>query len=339
MKLTGGKLRGMQAVSDQGGVIAAAAMDQRGSLHKSLAKAKGVPEAQVTGEMMAEFKTAVTRILTPHASAILLDPELGLEAARRRAKNSGLLLAYEKTGYDLARPGRIPELLNTWSVHRLKQAGADCVKVLIHYAPADSDAVNDEKKALVERIGAECGQHDIPHFLEFIGYDPAGGDVNGQEYAKQKPEAVTRSMEEFSKPQYGVDVLKVEIPVNLQYVEGTRSFKGPAVYTRKEALEHYRHSASVTNKPFIYLSAGVSNPQFTESLEMAAESGVRYNGVLCGRATWKDGVPIYAKKGLKALEDWLSDEGVKNIKSVNAALKGATAWFSAYDAESAAALA
>ena len=213
------------------------------------------------------------------------------------------------------------------------------MKVLIHYTPFDSDAVNDEKKALVERIGAECGHHDIPHFLEFIGYDPAGGDVNGPEYAKQKPEVVARCMEEFSKPQYGVDVLKVEIPVNLQYVEGTRSFKGPAVCTRKEALEHYRRTASVTNKPFIYLSAGVSNPQFTESLEMAAESGVRYNGVLCGRATWKDGVPIYAKKGLKALEDWLSDEGVKNIQSVNAVLKGATAWFSAYGAESAAALA
>jgi len=59
---------------------------------------------------------------------------------------------------------------------------------------------------------------------------------------------------------------------------------------------------------------------------MASEAGTDYSGVLCGRATWKDGVPIYAKKGAQALEDWLSDEGVKNINAVNAALKSAKPW-------------
>ena len=339
MKLSAGKLRGLEAVSDRRGVIAAAAMDQRGSLSKSLAKEKGVPEAEITVEMMSEFKTAVTAILTPHASAILLDPEFGLEAARKRSSNAGLLLAYEKTGYDNTRPGRIPELLGNWSVYRLQQAGAHCIKLLVHYTPFDSEAVNDEKKTLVERIGAECACHDIPFFLEFVGYDPAGGDEKGPDYARRKPEVVARSMEEFAKPQYAVDVLKVEIPVNLQYVEGTKSFKGPAAYTRQEALEHYRRAASVTNKPFIFLSAGVSNAQFTESLEMAAEAGVRFAGVLCGRATWKDGVPIYAKNGLKALEDFLSTEGVKNIEAVNATLNNATPWFAAYGVQSAAALA
>ncbi len=337
MKLTPGKLRGLEAVSDERGVIAAAAMDQRGSLSKAIAKAKGVSKAEVTSEMMAEFKAAVTRILTPHASAILLDPEFGLDAARQRAKNAGLLLAYEKTGYDLIRPGRIPELLEHWSVYRLKQAGADCLKVLIHYTPFETDEVNDVKKALVERIGSECTANDIPFFLEFVGYDPKGGDEKGPEYARIKPDVVNGSMEEFSKPQYGVDVLKVEIPVNLQYVEGTRSFKGAAVYSKEEAKEHYRRAA--TNKPFIYLSAGVSNPQFSESLELAAEAGVKFNGVLCGRATWADGIPVYARQGLKALEDWLSDQGVQNIQSVNATLKNATPWFAAYGVESAAALA
>ena len=51
-------------------------------------------------------------------------------------------------------------------------------------------------------------------------------------------------MEEFSKDRYGVDVLKVEIPVNLQFVEGAKSFKGTKVYTKKEALDHYRAAAA-----------------------------------------------------------------------------------------------
>lgn len=327
MSLSAGKVQHMNALSNKDGVIAAAAMDQRGSLAKSLASAKGVPQKDITDEMMQEFKTAVTRILTPHASAILLDPEWGLPASKARAKNAGLLLAYENSGYDNTQPGRLPDLLPHVSVKRLKhEMGADAVKILIYYTPFDDPKVNDIKHAFVERIGAECDTYEIPFFLEFVGYDPQGGDEKGFEYATKKPEIVTKSMEEFSKPQYKVDVLKVEVPVNANYVEGSSVFKGQAAYSRAEALEHFRRAASVAKKPFIYLSAGVSNPQFIESLAMAAESGTDYSGVLCGRATWKDGMPIYATKGLHALEDFLSTEGVKNIEAVNQAITSAKSW-------------
>ena len=204
--------------------------------------------------------------------------------------------------------------------------GADAVKILIYYTPFDDPKVNDIKHAFIERIGAECETYEIPFFLEFVGYDPQGGDEKGFEYAKKKPEIVTRSMAEFSKPQYKVDVLKVEVPVNANFVEGSSVFKGQAAYSRAEALDHFRRAASVAKKPFIYLSAGVSNPQFIESLNMADESGTDYSGVLCGRATWKDGMPIYATKGLKALEDFLSTEGVKNIEAVNQAITSAKSW-------------
>jgi tagatose 1,6-diphosphate aldolase len=139
MKLTPGKLAGMKAVSDSRGVIAAAAMDQRGSLKKALGAHAGDKE-------LIEFKTSVTEILTPHASAILLDPEWGLPASRARAKNSGLLLAYEKTGYDKTGPGRLGDLLDHWSVRRLKEAGADCIKILLYYTPFDPKDINDRKR-------------------------------------------------------------------------------------------------------------------------------------------------------------------------------------------------
>ena len=79
-------------------------------------------------------------------------------------------------------------------------------------------------------------------------------------------------------------------------------------------------------QPALQTIDGVGNAQFVESLNMAKEAGTDFSGVLCGRATWKDGMPIYAQKGLKALEDFLSTEGVKNINAVNAALTGATSW-------------
>jgi len=338
MSVSAGKKKGLQAVSNERGVIAAAAMDQRGSLKSAIAKDKGIEKSAVTPEMMAEFKQAVVKILTPHASAILLDPEYGLEAAKARARTAGLLLAYENSGYDNTRPGRLPDLLDHWSVRRLVAAGADCIKILLYYTPFDSRDINETKRAWVERIGAECTAADVPFFLEFVGYEE-GGDEKGIEFAKKKPEIVTRSMEEFSKPQYGVDVLKVEVPVNMVYVAGTRACKGESAYTREQAKEFFRRAASVSQKPFIYLSAGVSNEVFSETLELAAESGTNFSGVLCGRATWKEGIPVYAKKGLKALEDWLSTEGVKNIKNVNDRLTAAKPWFAFYGAASAAALA
>jgi tagatose 1,6-diphosphate aldolase len=338
MKVTPGKQKGMKAVSDARGVIAAAAMDQRGSLKSAIAKEKGIDKKDVPAKMLEEFKTIVARVLTPHASAILLDPEYGLPAAKARAKNAGLLLAYENSGYDNTRPGRLPDLLDIWSVRRLAAAGADCVKILLYYTPFDPPEVNDIKHAWVERIGAECAAVDIPFFLEFVGYEE-GKDEKTIEFARKKPEIVTRSMEEFSKPQYAVDVLKVEVPVNMAYVAGSKACKGESAYTRDQAKDFFRSAAAVAKKPFIYLSAGVSNDVFNESLELAAESGTNFSGVLCGRATWKEGIPVYAKQGAKALEDWLNDQGVKNIKNVNERLKAAKPWFSFYGATSAAALA
>ena len=329
MKLTPGKLAGLKKVSNANGVIAAAAMDQRGSLQKSLAKEKG---AAVTDAMMEEFKTLVTEVLTPHASAILLDPEWGLPASKRRAKNAGLLLAYEKTGYDKTGPGRLPDLLDHWSARRLKEAGADCVKILLYYSPHDPKHINETKHAWVERIGDECRANDIPFFLEFVGYEE-GIDEKGVEYARKKPQIVTESMREFSKDRYGVDVLKVEVPVNMKCVEGTRSFAGERAYTKKEAVEFFHKAANAATKPFIYLSAGVSNAEFSDSLELAGESGVKFNGVLCGRATWKDGIPVYAKHGADAFRKWLETEGVKNINNVNNKLKAATSWHAIYEAE------
>ena len=134
-------------------------------------------------------------------------------------------------------------------------------------------------------------------------------------------------MAEFGKERYGVDVLKVEVPVEMSYVEGTRAFKGEKAYTRDEALQHFRDAEGMSHKPFIYLSAGVSNPVFIETLELAAESGTRFNGVLCGRATWKDGIAVYAKQGANAFEDWLNTQGVANIQNVNKALEAASPWY------------
>lgn len=335
MQITEGKYKRLLAVSTKKGIIAAAAMDQRGSLKKAIAKARGVDPKEITSSMLSEFKTLVSKVLTPYTSAILLDPEYGLEAVKARAKGAGCILAYELTGYDQTQPGRIPELIPYWTVKKAIEAGADCVKILLYYTPFEKQEINAIKQAFIIRIGAECAHYDIPFFLEFVGYDPDGGDEKGLAYAKQKPEIVRESIREFSKPEYLVDVLKVEIPITLQMTEGMQASKSKTdttfAYTREEAKQHFRECAKVTTKPFIYLSAGVSDEEFRESLSLAIEAGVPFNGVLCGRATWKEGIPHYAKGGAAAFESWLRDRGVKNIQALNEVLeRGAQPWHARY---------
>jgi tagatose 1,6-diphosphate aldolase len=329
VRMTRGKFDGISACADANGVIAAAAMDQRGSLKKAIAKARG-ENGTATAEDMTRFKTAVTAVLTKYASAILMDPEYGLPALQHKAPNAGVLLAYEKTGYDASVRGRLPDLLPEWSVRRLVEAGANAIKILLYYNPNDDETINTIKHAFIERVGAECAANDVPFFLEPLYYEDEL-DEKSLEFARRKPAAVTAYMAEFSKPRYGVDVLKVEVPVNVKFVEGMRCFGGTAAYSKAEAMEHFRTAASAASKPFIYLSAGVSDEVFRETLELAAEAGTNFSGVLCGRATWQDGIPVYAREGYDALVAWLEDRGVKNITALNEVLaKGAKPWWTIY---------
>ena len=297
------KRRQLTALSNPNGVIAATAMDQRERLRSMLAAAKECDPAAIPDDMLGEFKLAVTRILSPYSSAILLDTEWGLHAAAQRAADCGLLLTYESDTFRLT-GARMPSLIPHLSVRRLADLGAQGIKVLVLYNPDEDPLVNEAKKAFIERVGAECTAHHRPFFLEFVANDVT---------PETKPRAVIDYMHEFSKQRYRVDVLKVEFPFHPSH-------------TRAQKIEFCRRAAEVCSKPFIYLSAGVNHPEFLDSLEIAAASGARYSGVLCGRATWQDGIPAYVRQGMSAFEDWLADQGTRNMLALNAALTGATPW-------------
>lgn len=329
VRMMRGKIQGINAIANDQGIISAAAMDQRGSLKKSIGKAMGHDAGD---EHLTEFKTIVTEVLTPYASAILMDPEYGLSAIAQRAPGVGVLLAYEKTGYDVSVKGRLPDLLPNWSVRRLIAAGADAIKILLYYDPDDTAATNRIKQAFIERVGAECRAYQVPFFLEPLTYSDTMGEEKSLEFARVKPDKVRKYMAEFSLPQYGVDILKVEVPINMSFVEGTQAnTSGQVAYTRQEAMRLFREAAAATTIPFIYLSAGVTDETFRETLELAAEADVPFSGVLCGRATWQDGIAIYGKDGPDALRAWLLDRGVENIQALNTVLaKGAKPWWDFY---------
>ncbi|WP_381404202.1 tagatose-bisphosphate aldolase [Staphylococcus epidermidis] len=254
-----------------------------------------------------------------------IDPEYGLPASDARNNDCGLLLAYEKTGYDVNAKGRLPDCLVEWSAKRLKEQGANAVKFLLYYDVDDTEEINIQKKVYIERIGSECVAEDIPFFLEVLTYDDNIPDNKSAEFAKVKPHKVNEAMKLFSEDRFNVDVLKVEVPVNMNFVEGFS--EGEVVYTKEEAAQHFRDQDEATHLPYIYLSAGVSAELFQDTLKFAHDSGAQFNGVLCGRATWSGAVKVYIEEGEQAAREWLRTVGFKNIDDLNTVLKTtATSW-------------
>ena len=322
MVLTEQKRKYMEKLSDENGIISALAFDQRGALKRLMAQHQ---EAEPTVEQMEELKVLVAEELTPYASSMLLDPEYGLPATKALDKNAGLLLAYEKTGYDTSSTKRLPDCLDLWSAKRIKEQGADAVKFLLYYDVDSSDELNQQKQAYIERVGSECVAEDIPFFLEILAYDEKIADAASAEYAKVKPRKVIEAMKVFSDPRFNIDVLKVEVPVNVKYVEGFGD--GEVVHTKAEAAAFFKEQDEATNLPYIYLSAGVSAKLFQETLVFAHESGANFNGVLCGRATWAGSVKDYIEQGEEAARKWLRTTGFENIDELNKVLQTtATSW-------------
>ncbi|HEL0695741.1 TPA: tagatose-bisphosphate aldolase [Streptococcus equi subsp. zooepidemicus] len=315
MTLTRNKKAYLEKVSRKG-IISALAFDQRGALKRMMAAHQDTEPAPWQIEAL---KALVSEELTPYASSILLDPEYGLPATKVRDERSGLLLAYEQTGYDTTTTSRLPDCLVDWSVKRLKEAGADAVKFLLYYDVDGDEYINQQKQAYIERIGSECQAEDIPFFLELLTYDEAILDNQSVAFAKLKAHKVNEAMKVFSAERFGVDVLKVEVPVNMVYVEGFA--EGEVVYSKEEAMQAFRDQESASHLPYIYLSAGVSASLFQETLVFAAEAGARFNGVLCGRATWSGAVAVYISEGEAAARQWLRTEGFENIDRLNQVLE------------------
>ncbi len=97
------KIASIEQLSNNEGIISALAFDQRGALKRMMAKHQ---TEEPTVAQIEQLKVLVAEELTQYASSILYNPEYGLPASDARNKDCGLLLAYEKTGYDVNAKGR-----------------------------------------------------------------------------------------------------------------------------------------------------------------------------------------------------------------------------------------
>jgi tagatose 1,6-diphosphate aldolase len=323
MKLTKGKQRGLELISDANNIIFATAMDQRGSLGTMI---QSFNRSLSYEEGLTQFKIGISEVLGNQSSSLLLDPEYGWESAKKLNKEIGLIMAYEKTGYDANEKGRLPNLVDFYSVQDLVKEGAHALKLLVYYDIKEEEQFNQIKKAFIKRVGDECKQNDLLFILEPVSYDAT--EATKKEYLERKPEIIEFFMDEFSKEEYGVDLLKVEVPVSIFNIEGYDQYTNyNPIFSSEQAASYYKNCSDKSRIPFIYLSGGVTNEQFIDTLQFAKKAKSQFCGVLCGRATWKDGIQTFAKEGNEQFYNWLETKGLENLNKVKKAVEEtATPW-------------
>jgi tagatose 1,6-diphosphate aldolase len=297
-----GKMRGLQRMANEAGHFTMVALDQRPPIAQMLASCLGIAPSQVRFEDMLAAKRLLVQVLGPHASAMLLDPNFALPAALAYLPaRTGLLVTLEDHRFRDTTQGRLSHSIADWSVQKIKRAGGDGVKVLAWYRPDAAPEVLAHQQAYVREVGKECRRHDIAYVLELLTYPFPGQSPSAS------PQHVIDGLREFARPEYGVDLFKLESPlpgVDLPATDGA-----PAHREAQAWFDEMGRICREAGTPWVLLSAGVTPAQFLRVMRYAYAAGA--HGFLAGRAIWASALRRYPD--LAACEEVLRTEGLQTL--------------------------
>lgn len=265
--ITIGKLRGLQQISSERGIITALALDHRQNLRKA-------NPAFVNDQELSCFKLDVTSALASNATAVLLDPEVSAAQAVAQCAiphQVGLVVAVESTGYTGDATARQAQIIPGWTVEKAKRMGASAIKLLVYYHP-DSSAAG-EIEAFTLRIAEDCKKHDLVLMLEPLSYSLD----EGRKLTSEEKRSVVVETARRLTPLH-VDILKAEFPLD---VDDTDESKW---------LDACKEISSASTVPWILLSAAVDYETFLRQVTIACNAGA--SGIAVGRAVWKEAVTM-----------------------------------------------
>lgn len=290
-------------MADDKGLFKMTAVDQRPPIKGPIAAQHG---GQAPWEEVARFKSLLVETLQDQSTAMLLDPHYAIpHGLNVFSPTKGLVVTLEDSVFQETGNGRYSAEIDDWSVAKIKRLGGDAVKVLAWYRPDADAAVNEHQKAFTKQIGEACAKHDIPFLFELLVYPLEKDSEQTTDYIEMKTKRaddVLRSVEEFAKPDYGVDVFKLESPVAAQNADGS---------AQVQAL--FDEMGRLAGRPWVMLSAGAGKPEFKEVLKHAYTAGA--SGFLAGRAIWLDAFQAYPD--WQKMEQSLRKASVNYMKQIN----------------------
>ncbi len=272
-KLTLGKIAGLRRLSDERGIFCITAMDQRNSLRVIVNPTN--PD-QVTPAQMTDIKLALAATLSPHSTAVLLDPQYGVPQAIATGAldaHTGLIVTLEADRPKTVGQGRVTAIASGLSAAKIQRMGGDAVKLLVRYRPDLTDSASQNRE-VIQEVSEQCRASDLPFVLETVAFALEG--QSKEDFAREKPGLVVETAKELSQL---CDLYKAEFPDDLAYETD------PSVLRR-----HCQELNEASAVPWVILSAGADIGPFSQMVEIACAAGA--SGFLAGRAIWKDYVAI-----------------------------------------------
>ena len=258
------------------------------------------------------FKKLIITSLGQYATTILIDSEFGPHLISKYPKQCSPMMAFEADVYHISDEDRITKLPDNIKVSDFSRLGYKVLKFFMYYAPNDNIEINEQKQKIIENIGKECVKNNISFLMEPLVYDPIKRP-GSLDYAYLKPQLVENATKTFSNPKFNINYLKVEVPVDLSFVEGF----GDPIIKQKEAIKFFKDaSIAASGIPLLYLSAGVSFEWFKASLNMAIKAEVDCSGFMCGRAIWSEAIKVFGEQGEEGLKSWLNTTGQNRLNEL-----------------------
>ena len=258
------------------------------------------------------FKKLIITSLGQYATTILIDSEFGPHLISKYPKQCSPMMAFEADVYHISDEDRITKLPDNIKVSDFSRLGYKVLKFFMYYAPNDNIEINEQKQKIIENIGKECMKNNISFLMEPLVYDPIKRP-GSLDYAYLKPQLVENATKTFSNPKFNINYLKVEVPVDLSFVEGF----GDPIIKQKEAIKFFKDaSIAASGIPLLYLSAGVSFEWFKASLKMAVKAEVDCSGFMCGRAIWSEAIKVFGEQGEEGLKSWLNTTGQNRLNEL-----------------------
>jgi tagatose-1,6-bisphosphate aldolase len=285
----------LQRIASPDHTFSVVALDQRGTMRRMFA-AVGQPE--VADAELVAVKEDIIDGLAGVASAFLVDPDYGMEAARSHPKRAsfGVLLAAEPASRGTHDGAPTVTLDPNQPASWVREQGADAMKFLCQIR-ADRPVGADGRDLTAEAVGAlreliaDCAQTGVPSVVENLIYALPGAQSLTPE---QRADAIVEAAALIDALQ--PSLLKLEYP---------------------GSPEACRRLASRLTRPWAVLSAGVPMAQFAEVLRISCDEGGA-SGFIAGRAIWAEAVGMPRDQR----QAFLGDEGRRRLDECVSVIDG-----------------
>ncbi|HAZ53705.1 MAG TPA: sulfofructosephosphate aldolase [Franconibacter helveticus] len=273
----------LKDITRPSGGFAMLAVDQREAMRLMFAAA-GEP-TPVADKVLTDFKVNAARILSPYASAILVDQQFCYRQVVEQnavAQSCATIVAADEFIPGNGIPVDSVVIDKNVDPQAVKRDGAKALKLLVLWR---SDEDPQQRLEMVSEFNKLCHSSGLVSIIEPVVRPPRRGDKFDRE------QAIIDAAKELGDS--GADLYKVEMPL---FGKGSRD----ALLTASQRLNEH------INMPWVILSSGVDEKLFPRAVRVAMTAGA--SGFLAGRAVWSSVI------GLPDSEAMLRDISVPKLQ-------------------------